>query len=134
MPWRATASAMNASASSPVSAGAHHVAAEDVDDHEQLVVDAPLGALQLGYVPRPHLVGSTGDQLGALTGGVSALAAAFPVLPGDGEQPVHGGDRAQVDAVIEQAGPHLGGRQVAVLLAAQHGQDVLAFGLGELVR
>ena len=62
---------------------------------------------------------------------MGALAAPFPVLPGHGQQPVHGGDRAQVDAVIEQAGPHLRGGQVAVLRRAQHRQDVLALGLGQ---
>ena len=61
MPWAASVSAMNASASSPVSAGGDHpaddVAAEDVDDHEQLVVDASGRALQLGDIPGPHRSG-----------------------------------------------------------------------------
>jgi hypothetical protein len=95
---------------------AHHVAAEDVDDHEQLVVDAPLGARQLGDVPTPYPVRCGGHELGLLAGRVGALPSPFPVLPGDGEQPVHGRDRAQVDAVIEEAGPHLRGSEIAVLL------------------
>ncbi len=99
--------------------GRHHppddVAGEDVDDHEQLVVDAPLGTLQLGYVPRPDLVGSPGDQLGLLLGRVGALAASLTVLPYGCQQPVHGAYRTQVDAVVEKPGPHLGGSQVPVL-------------------
>ena len=67
------ASSMNSSASSPVSAAATHpaddVAGEDVDDHEQLVVDAPLGAVQLGDVPRPHLVRSRAISSGLLRAG-----------------------------------------------------------------
>ena len=112
----------------------HHVAGEDVDDHEQLVVDAAVGALQLGDIPRPNLVRSAGDQLGLLARRMGALAAPFPVLPGDSEQPIHRGDRAQVDAVIEQPGPHLGGGQIAVLRRAQHRQHPLTFLLGQLVR
>ena len=62
--------------------------------------------------------GAAGDQLGLLLGRVGALPASFAVLAGDGQQPVHGGDRAQVDAVIEQPGPHLGGGQIAELRAS----------------
>jgi hypothetical protein len=58
-------------------------------------------------IPGPDLVGSTGDQLGLLPGRVGALTAPFPVLPGHRQQPVHRGDGAQVDAVIEQPGPYL---------------------------
>lgn len=44
-------------------------------------------------------------------------------------------DPAQVDAVVEEAGPHLGGRHnIAGLRRAQHGEDVLAFASGALVR
>jgi len=64
--------------------GRHHpaddVAAEDVDDHVELVVDAALGAAELGDVPRPDLQRPPGDQLGLLLGGMGPLAAALPVL------------------------------------------------------
>ena len=113
---------MNASASSPVSAGDDHpaddVAAEDVDDHEQLVVDAAVGPCSFVMSHDHTWLGAAGDQLGLLAGRMGALAAPFPVLAGDRQQPVHRRDRAQVDAVVEQPGPHLGRRQVAVLRAS----------------
>ena len=59
---------------------AHDIATEDVDDHVQLVVDAPLGAAQLGDVPGPDLERLAGDELRLLLGGMGALAAALPVL------------------------------------------------------
>jgi hypothetical protein len=80
------------------------VAGVDVDDHEQLVVDAPFGASEFRDVPGPHLVRGPGDQLGLLAGRMGALASPFPILTDRSEEPVHGADRAQVDAVIEQLG------------------------------
>ncbi len=83
------------------------VAAVDVDDHEQLVVDAALGPGQLRDVPAPHLVGAPGDQLGSLCR-MGALPAPFPVLPGDPQvESAHRGDRAQIHAVIDQLLGHL---------------------------
>ena len=61
------------------------------------------------------------------------MTAPFAVLARDGQQPVHRGDRAQVDAVIEESGPHLGRCQIAVFGRPQHRQHVLTFGLGERV-
>jgi len=109
------------------------VAGEDVDDHEQLVVHAAFGTPELGDIPRPHPVRCRGQELGSFLGGMGALAASFTVLPRDGQQPVHGRDRAQVDAVVEQPGPDLCGGGIAELLGSQHVQDVLAFGFGQLV-
>jgi len=61
------------------------------------------------------------------------LTASLTVLAGDAQQPVHGGDRAQVDAVVEEPSPDLGGREVAELVGPQHRQDVLTFGLAQRV-
>ena len=69
-----------------------HVAREDVDDHVELVGDPPLGASQFRYVPGPHLIGFGGDKFGFLARRMGALAAAFTVFPGTGQQPVHGGN------------------------------------------
>jgi hypothetical protein len=86
MPWRARVSAMKALGELAGLGGRDHpaddVAAEDVDDHEQLVVDASGWALELGDVPAPDLVRSTGEQLGLLLRRVRALAPSFPVFPG----------------------------------------------------
>ena len=65
--------------------------------------------------------------------GWGARSAAFPVLAGHRQQPVHGADRAVLDAVVKQPGPHLGGCQVAVLPRSQHRHDSLPFDLGELL-
>jgi len=40
----------------------------------------------------------------------------------------------QVDAVLEEPSPDLGGCEIAELAGAQHRQDVLAFDLGQGVR
>ena len=82
---------------------AHDVAAEDVEDHVEVVVGPLLGAVQLGDVPH-HTVRRGGDELGLLVRGVGGLAAAFTHLVVLVEDPVHGGDRAQVDALVEQLG------------------------------
>ncbi len=110
------------------------VAAVDVDDHEQLVVLAAVRALQLRDIPTPHPVRSGGDQLGFLLRRVRALAASLAVLASDPQQAVHGRDRTQIDAVIEQPRPDLSRCEITELRRAQHPQDVLLLGFGELVR
>src|SRR5680860_226587 len=109
------------------------VAGVDVDDDEQLVVDATLGALEFRDVPRPNLVGLRRYQLGDLVRRMRALAAAFTTLADHSEQAIHRRDRTQIDPVIQQPGPHLRWCQIAILSRTQHGEDLLLFSLGELV-
>jgi hypothetical protein len=121
MPWEAMAPSMKALALAGLGGGdapGDDVAGIDVDDDEQVVVDATGRTAELGDVPRPHLIRRGGHQLGAFLGRVGALTAPLAVLSGNSEEAVHGGDRTQVDAVVEEPSPHLRGSQVAELLGA----------------
>lgn len=51
----------------------HDLAAEDVDDHIQVVVDAAFRSLEFRYIPAPNGVRRRRDQLGFLAGGVGPL-------------------------------------------------------------
>jgi hypothetical protein len=138
MPWLARASSMNALASSPVSRWGDHprddVTAVDVDDHEQLVVDATFGSAQFRDIPTPNSVGSGGEQFGFLVRGMGALPASLPVLPGDRQQAIHRADAAVVDAVVEELRPTPRRCQIAILRRTQQREDLLTFGFGERVR
>ena len=80
------------------------------------------------------LVRWTGDQLGLLARRTGALAAPFRFSPATASSRYMGWRSGTVDAVIEQAGPHLRPGQVAVFVRAQHRQHPLAFLLGDRVR
>lgn len=79
---------------------AHHVAAEQIQDHVQ-VVQAPLaGSPQFGDVPRPNLIRRCGHELRFGVVGVAQLVAALVELPLAGQQTAHGARRAQVDPLV----------------------------------
>src|SRR5687768_7720523 len=75
---------------------ADDVAAEDVEDHVEVVVGPLRGALELGDVPRPDLVGRSGEQLRLDVGRVAELVAALADLAGGLEYAIHRSRRAQV--------------------------------------
>jgi hypothetical protein len=79
------------------------------------------------YVPGPYLVRAVGDELGADAGRVSGLGAALADLVAAGQDPVHGADRAQVAALVEQDGPCLGWRLVGEPVAVEGVQYLLSF-------
>jgi hypothetical protein len=65
---------------------------------------------------------------------VGRLAAPLPGLIGSAQQPVERRDRPEVDALVEQRGPHLGRREVDEALAVQHVQDRLLLLLSQRPR
>ena len=100
---------------------AHHIAAEDVQDHVEVVIAPFDGPLQLGDVPRPALVRAGGQKfrLGVL--GMAALATAFSNFQTFGQNAVHGSNRAQVSPFVQQLRPY-GGRSF-VKPATQSGES-----------
>ena len=104
---------------------AHHVAAEDVQDHIEVEVGPLLRPVQLGDVPAPHLIRLRGDQLGFFVGRVGRLAATFSDLVVLVEDPVHGG----TDQIVP--GPRAWRRRcrglVDELVGLEQCLDLLAF-------
>ena len=113
---------------------ADDVAAVDVEDDVEVVVDAALGSAQLGDVPRPDVAGLGGHQLRPGPGRVGGLVAAVAGLPDQAQQPVHRAHRRQVDAFVEQCRPGLRDGLVAEPRAGQHANDPVLLGDGERVR
>ena len=100
-------------------------AAEDVEDHVK-VEAAPFGGPhQLGNVPRPDLVRTFCQEFGLLVGGMAALRTALADLAVLAKQPIHGANRAVVDALIEQTGVDLGRRLVSEARGVQQVQHRL---------
>jgi hypothetical protein len=116
---------------SAISGPTHGVAGEHVQDDVEVEPGPLVGAGQFGDVPAPHLVGGGGDELGLDGGGVAGLAATLADLGAGSQQPIHGRDRTQIDAVVEQVSPYLGGGQVAELVAVEDLDDVVALSLAE---
>ena len=104
------------------------VAGVDVEDDVEVVVRPFRGAVQLGDVPRPALIGPGRQQLGLDGRRVGSLAAALAGLARGAQQPVEGGLRAEVSALIQQNGPDLGRGQVREPRRVQGVQDRLALG------
>ena len=113
-------------------AGGDHPAdgipAEDVEDHVQVVVGPLRRAVQLGDVPRVHLVRPGGCELGLDGSGMRGLPAALPALARLAQHPVVGGYRAEVGALVQQRGPCLGRGGVGEPLRVQRVEDGLPFG------
>ena len=110
------------------------VPAEDVQDHVQVVVRPLRRAVQLGDVPGADLVRSGGCELGLDGSRVGGLGAPLPALPGLAQDPVIGGHRSQVGALIQQRRPCLGGGGVSEPRRVQHVQDRLPLGGGQSAR
>ena len=80
---------------------------EDIDDNVQEKPCAAGRSFQFGDVPGPYLVRAMSHQLGFLFRRVSGLGAPLAGLAALAQQPVHGGLRAQVGALIQQDRPCL---------------------------
>jgi hypothetical protein len=81
-----------------------HIAAEDVENHVEVVVGPFDGAKKLGGISGPDLIGARGQELRFLVRGMTQLIAPFLDLAMLIENPVHGADRAQVTTFIEKGG------------------------------
>src|SRR4051812_1445211 len=83
-------------------------AAEDVENDVEIEV-GPFGrSRQLCYIPGPNLIGALGEeQFGLGVDRVPQLIAAFADFIVVIEEAVHGADRAEVDALVEQGGVDL---------------------------
>src|SRR5664280_1779796 len=77
-------------------------------------------------VPGEDLVRPGGDEFRLDRSRVGGLDPAFPALPGPAQQPVERRARPEVDALVEQNRPDLGGDQVAEPVAVQRVEDRLA--------
>ena len=95
---------------------ADHAAPEDFEDDVEVEVRPFDRAQQLGYVPSPDLIGSGGQQFRLLVMGMAELVAALLQLSISSQDAVHGADRAEIDALVEQGGIDLGWRLVAEAL------------------
>jgi hypothetical protein len=77
------------------------------------------------------LVGPVSFQFGLVLRRVRGLGASFAGLAAFAQQAVHGGLRAQVDALVQQDRPHLPWGLVGEARRVQHGQHMLAFLFGQ---
>ena len=82
---------------------------------------------QFGDVPRPHLVGSLGQQFGLLIDRVTPLSAAFDDLALGCKDAIHRANRTKIDALIEQGGIDLGRGLVAEAGCLQMGKHLISF-------
>ena len=62
------------------------------------------------------------------------MASSFAGLAGCGHDPIHRSDRAQVAAVVEEPSPDLRRGEITELGRTDHRQNLVAFGVGQLVR
>src|ERR1019366_6475997 len=110
---------------------ADHSTAENIKDHIEIEVSPFDRPHQFCDVPRPDLIGSRRQKLGLLIGGMAQLAAPFADLAVLGEDAIHGSDRAQIDALVEQARVDFGGYEIDEARPPQHIEDVLLLGVGQ---
>ena len=80
----------------------HRLAGEDIEHDVQIEVVPPPRSFEPRDIPRPHLVGAVGDELGTDAGRVGGLGASLADLPFGPQHPVHGGDAGQVGAVVDR--------------------------------
>ena len=78
-----------------------------------------------GVVPRPQLIGASGQQLWLLVERMPSLVAPFSHFIVGSQEPIHRSQRAQVNPFIEQAGMDLSGRLVNIALTMQEVQHLL---------
>jgi|GEM_PF-2073527 len=91
---------------------AHHVSAEDVQDDVEVEVD-PLGrAQQLRDIPAPDLIGARSQQFRLLVLRMPKLVASLLQLAVLSQDAMHGADRAEINAFIDQGGKDLRRRLV----------------------
>ena len=113
---------------------AHHVTAEDVEDHVQMEAGPLCRPAQLRDIPRPHFVGLDRQQLGLGIGGVDQLVAPLAHLIATREQPIQGPHRAEIDPLIEQGGVDLPYRAIGETIAVEGTEDTLPLAVAERQR
>ena len=113
---------------------AHDVAAEEVEDHIERVVEVRERALELGDVPGPDLIRARRHELGFGIHRVPGLGAPFPHFVGLREHAIHRAHRPQVGLLLEQRGMHFRGRLIDEALTVQRVQHGLAFVRGQGAR
>ena len=83
----------------------HHpagdVATEDVQDDVEIKVGPFGGPHQLGNIPTPELIGSSGQQFVFGVGRVGKVIPALPRFALASQEPVHRSNRARISAFIE---------------------------------
>src|SRR6266702_4474480 len=113
---------------------AHHVTAEDVQEHVQVEVGPLRRAQELGDIPGPDLIRARREQLGLGIRGMAQLVAPLAQFPRSREQPVHGALRTQVAPLVEQPRVDRGRGLVDEALAAQLGEHRLLLLEGQCAR
>ena len=101
-------------------------AAENIDDDIEIEVGPFRRPHQLRDVPGPDLIWAFGEKFGLLIDGVAQLPAPFADFVMLGENAIHGADRAQIDALVEQAGVDFGRGQIDEPRLPQQVEDDLA--------
>ena len=87
-------------------------AAENIDDDIEIEIAPFRGPHQLRYVPGPNLIWAFGEKFRLLIDGAPQLSTPFADFVMLGENAIHGADRAQIDALVEQAGVDFGWSQI----------------------
>ena len=107
---------------------AHGVAAEEVEDDVQRVVEVRDRALELGDVPRPDLIRARRHELGFRIRRMPGLGASVAHFAGRREHAIHRARGTEVRLLLEHRGMDCGGRLVDEALAVQHVEHRLALG------
>src|ERR1019366_2040179 len=82
------------------------------DDDIEIEVAPFRGPHQLRYVPGPNLIWAFSEKFRLLIDGAPQLSTPFADFVMLGENAIHGADRAQIDALVEQAGVDFGWSQI----------------------
>src|SRR5271169_867429 len=86
----------------------HRMHSAIYDDDVEIEVAPFRGPHQLRYVPGPNLIWAFGEKFRLLIDGAPQLPAPFADFVMLGENAIHGAYRAQIDALVEQAGVDFG--------------------------
>src|ERR1019366_4510286 len=87
-------------------------AAENIDDAVEIEVAPFRRPDQFCDVPGPNLIWAFGKEFGLLIDGVTQLPAPFAHFVMLGQNAIHGSNRAEIDALVEQAGVDFGWSQI----------------------
>ncbi|MDE3218202.1 MAG: hypothetical protein KGO23_02385 [Nitrospirota bacterium] len=110
---------------------AHHIAAEDIEDHVQVIAGPLGGSLEFRDIPAPNLVGLHRQQFRFGIRRMDALMAPLARTARGRQQAVHGPDRAHVATVIEQLRVDGAWGAVGKTVAIEHLAQGLPLGLAE---
>ena len=101
---------------------------------ESLYNHPPIGMESFCDTPRVHLVWPGGGELGLHRRRVGGLSSSLAGAARGAQQPVEGGLRAEIDALMEQDRPHLRRREIDEPVAVQRVQDRPPFLGGQCAR